>query len=427
MQPIQPAIAGLLGTAARSDGAPLRAQVLDLPAQLLQASAPVSLSGVVVDSSAPGQVRITTPIGDVLLRSPAELAIGRQVTIVTRPSAPAEVFLLPATPNTTLATTDAAASPAKAQSPAVPGAGIMTSSGSGSTGVTQSTPAAPTAATAAEPGRPGASSGSVAPPFGHTPLSASGSGSGPTLAPASLLATLDADALPNLVGRSAYAATAPSGPPSELLALLTDLRRLIAARDPKLAEKLLRRLPTPDRSGAVAMMALPLAARQDRLADWLGHDVTAAIESEQDLNAPVLLTRIGHALTHVEERLSQDDERTWQWRQLPLVENGHMVLFSIGVAPERERAGSGGGDGQRQERAVEFAVEVDLSALGQTRVEVAYRDRRLDLVVQCETALELDSRTRIAEAVAAVFDEFDLSGTCRFEPYAGRAADAVKV
>src|SRR5882724_1480798 len=90
-----PALMNLIGTGIRPEAAPLRAQVLNLPTQLADASAPVSVTGVVAESPIQGQLRITTAIGDVQLQTPTELPPGRAVTIVTRPNLPTEVFLLP--------------------------------------------------------------------------------------------------------------------------------------------------------------------------------------------------------------------------------------------------------------------------------------------------------------------------------------------
>jgi hypothetical protein len=86
------------------------------------------------------------------------------------------------------------------------------------------------------------------------------------------------------------------------------------------------------------------------------------------------------------------------------------------VAPERERPDSGGDGKRRPLRIFEFAVEAALSALGLTRVEATYHQRRLDLVIQCETPIEQEGREQIVASVARVFDEFGLGGSCRFEP-----------
>ena len=57
------------------------------------------------------------------------------------------------------------------------------------------------------------------------------------------------------------------------------------------------------------------------------------------------------------------------------------------------------GDGKRRPlRIFEFAVEAALSALGLTRVEATYHQRRLDLVVQCETPIEQEGREQIVAA-----------------------------
>jgi hypothetical protein len=90
-----PALADLIATPGRPEAAPLRAQILNLPAQLADAAAPVSVSGIVAESPIPGQLRITTAVGEVQLRTATELPPGRAVTIVTRPNVPTEVFLLP--------------------------------------------------------------------------------------------------------------------------------------------------------------------------------------------------------------------------------------------------------------------------------------------------------------------------------------------
>src|SRR5215471_13218580 len=104
MLPILPGIAETLGINLRSDPTLLRAQILDLPLQLLEATAPVALSGVIADAGAAGQVRVTTPAGDVQLRLGNEIPVGRAVQIVIRPGARLEAFILP-TPGATASPT----------------------------------------------------------------------------------------------------------------------------------------------------------------------------------------------------------------------------------------------------------------------------------------------------------------------------------
>lgn len=414
MEPILPNLAALLGTTARAETPPLRAQVLNLPAQLLQAAAPVSLTGVVTENGIGGQLRIATPLGDVQVRTPTELAVGRSLTIVTRPANPAEVFLLPSQASASAPPTGTglpAATPAPASLPQGPPAAVASS-----TGETPIMPGRPTPSV--QPWTPVGAGVAAQPNPPH---------SGTTLDPSSLLATFETPALPESAGRTPYASVPQAGASSELLAVLTDLRRLVAQRDPKLAERLQRRLPTPDRGGAIAMLALPVAARQERLATWLGRDIIDAVAEEPHHVAADLMPRLGNALTHVEERFEENGERAWRWRQLPMVDNGQLVALSIGMPPDHGQAAPDGRGRQPRGRAATFAVEVSLSALGTTRVEATYRDRHLDLVVESEAAFDPDSRARIAEAVGSVLDEFGMSGSCRFTPYRRDPAVAVKV
>jgi hypothetical protein len=170
------------------------------------------------------------------------------------------------------------------------------------------------------------------------------------------------------------------------------------------------------------VLTLPVAARRDDVATWLGRDIVKLVEEEQDDGKADLVERLTTGLTQVEERLDDSAEHTWRWRQLPMVDNGQLVPMQIGVAIQREQPDPGGDGKRRPLRIVEFAVEAALSALGLTRVEATYHQRRLDLVVQCETPIEQEGREQIVTAVARVFDEFGLGGSCRFEPY--RAAPA---
>src|SRR5262249_47026527 len=110
-------------------------------------------------------------------------------------------------------------------------------------------------------------------PAQRAPLPPAPTPHAPTLSPASLVATFDVAVMPERATAAAYAAPAAAAPPSDLLALLTDLRRLVGARDPKAADRLQRRLPTPDRAGVVALLTLPVAARRGDLATWLGRDI----------------------------------------------------------------------------------------------------------------------------------------------------------
>ena len=440
-----PMLANLITAPDRAESAAVRAQVLNLPAQLAGAPSPVSISGIVAESPVPGQLRIATAIGDVQLQTPTELPPGRAVTIVTRPNVPTEVFLLPgalpgvlpqakappqpgaplqtstprqtgATPQTTLTfpanpgqAPAAPASPAASGLPAAALAGPNTSAGAGPAAnpATGATPA-----TIDPRGNPALAQRAALPPAPHPP----------TLSPTSLVATFGAAVMPERASTAAYAAPAPASPSSELLVLLTDLRRLVGARDPKAADRLLRRLPTPDRAGALALLTLPVAAKRAELATWLGRDIVKLVEEDQDDGKTDLVERFTAGLTQTEERLDDSGERTWRWRQLPMVDNGQFVPLQVGLASERTQPDTGGDGKRRPARIFEFAVEAALSALGLTRVEATYQQRRLDLVVQCETPIEQEGREQIVAGVARVFEEFGLGGSCRFEPY--RAAPA---
>jgi hypothetical protein len=455
VDPIQsalPVLANLLGSGARPEPAPVRAQVLSLPNQIAGAHVPVSLSGVVAESPIQGQLRITTSLGEVQLRTPTELPPGRAVTIVTRPNVPTEVFLLPnAAPKG--ATAAPATQPSATTQPNVVQqqaatastgttrpAGVALPSNPGGPGLATAAPISPSgspAAAAAHHGPnpaalPAATSGAVPvapaavdagrsqPLAGRTTAPVTQSAAPPaTLAPASLLETFGQTVVAERVGGTAYAPPAQPGPPSQLLALLTDMRRLVAARDPKLAERLLARLPAPDRNGTLALLALPLAAQREAVAPWLGRDIAAVIRDEQDESKGDLIERVTASLIHGEERVDEIGERTWRWRQLPLVDQGHIVPLFIGVAQQNQEAEPDAEGKPRRPRIFEFAVEVVLSALGCTRIGAVYQQRRLDLVVQTEIEIEPDGREQIVAAVADTFAEFGLGGSCRFEPYRG--------
>jgi hypothetical protein len=453
VDPIQsalPVLANLLGSGAKPEPAPVRAQVLSLPTQIAGASVPVSLGGVVAESPIQGQLRITTSLGDVQLRTPTELPPGRAVTIVTRPNIPTEVFLLPnAAPKTmpqanatapassaalhhpSPRTTPLPAGPARPAGPTIPmnpgqpmnlGQPLAAAPASNSQPpvlVAGSNPAPVAAAAANHHATPA----TTAPAAGrHT--SAAGLGLQPAAAPtpaippASLLAAFGQAVVSDRVVGTPYAA-AQAGPPSELLALLTDMRRIVAARDPRLAERLMRRLPAPDRNGTLALLALPVAARREAVAPWFGRDIVAAIRDEQDESKSDLIERVTASLVHGEDRVDETGERTWRWRQLPLVEQGHIVPLFIGVAQQHEEVEPDSEGKPRRMRIFEFAVEVVLSALGCTRIGAVYRQRRLDLVVQTEIEIEQDGREQIVASIADVFEEFGLGGSCRFEPYCG--------
>ncbi|MGE0162897.1 MAG: hypothetical protein AB7S71_07140 [Dongiaceae bacterium] len=454
VDPLLPALLALAnapGGAARPDPAPLRAQILTLPAQLLQTQAPVSLSGVVTASPIPGQLRISTPLGEVQLRVPTEMPAGRAVTIVTRQTVPTEVFLLPNGAPQANSAPPAKGSPGSTipQPNTAPQATLPlpTSPGSPTPSAT-SPPANGPTANGPLPGRIAgqiAAAGAVlaptlgaavAPPTGtavrtsappaSTPVAAPPPAA-PTLSPLSLLATLGIAAIPAAAAGAVYAAPPQPAQPSDLLSLLLDLRRLAGARDPRLAERLLRRLPTPDRAGALAMLALPLAAQRGALEPWFGSDIAAAVPDAPEESKGDLLQRIAAGLTNSEERIDESGERTWRWRQLPLVDQGHIIPLFIGVAQQREQPESDGGRRRRTAAIFEFAVEVALAALGRTRIGAVYQQRRLDIVVQSEVPIAQDGRERIVTAVAAVFDEFGLGGSCRFEAYRDETAAAIKV
>jgi hypothetical protein len=409
------AIASILAGMARADSTPLRAQVLSVPSQLLQSPAPLSLVGVVEGAEA-GHLWISTSVGEVQLRAPTDLAVGRAVTIVTRPAVPTEVFILP---SAMTGTSNGPAVPVAVSSPtAAPIEGG--SSNAAGAGATLPGNRQPMPATAPEAGRNVAATAGTQSVPSQAP-------SAPQLAPEALMAALASAPSPDPVGAAVYGAGARRGWGTDLLALLTDIRRLVAARNPRLVEQLQRRLPIPDQHGAPAALALPVAAQHDRLAHWVGREIASALEEERGGDGSDILARLGAALNHVDERLEKSDEQAWRWRQLPLDDNGHLMLLAVGVAPQREQIHADGRGGSERHRHVEFAVEVTLSALGRTRIDAIYRGRRLDLLVQCETAFLPDDCARIAAAASAALAEFGLSGSCRFAPYRDHPSSAVKV
>ncbi|HTO85791.1 MAG TPA: hypothetical protein VMQ73_26460 [Methylomirabilota bacterium] len=438
MLPILPGIAETFGVNLRSDPTLLRAQILDLPLQLLEATAPVALNGVVADAGAAGQVRVTTPIGDVQLRLANEIPVGRAVQIVIRPGARLEAFLLPA-PG---ATAPATAAPTPAPTPvAAAASGLLAPTTTkpeagavpGAPASVATSAAAPVVTAASSAAAPGVAVAPLTPAAGGEPTNnatpvptAVRLPTPPTLSPASILATLGMAEMPEAVsaGGTPYVIATPA-PTSELVALVTDMRRLVAARDPALGERLVRRLPGTDRAGGLALATLPVAAQRNALAAWFGHAIKQTLDAADAGN---LLEQLTSGLTSPPPREGDATEADWHWRQLPVVDHGQIYPVLVGAAPDRDEPQPDGNTTQRQRpRVYEFAVEVSLSSLGRTRIDATYQQRRLDLVIQCETEIDRDARERIVTAIAGVFDEFGLGGSCRFEPPAGAAAAAVKV
>jgi len=416
MLPMLPTIASAVGAVARGDPSLLRAQILDLPAQLLEATAPVALNGVVADSGTPGQLRVTTPVGDVQLRIANDIPVGRAVTVVIRPGARLEAFVLPSG-----AGTQSPAAPA----PSPPLVGAMA--------VGTPKPEVPSASST-NPNSAAASSSSA--PFGTDPArgatppvqapTSARLPSPPTLSPASILAALGTAEVPGAIGATPYAVPTMLPPTSELVALVTDMRRLVAARDPGLSDRLLRRLPGGDRAGGLAMAALPLAADRGALVAWFGRSIKEALE---DSGNDDLMERLATGLTSPANRDDQPVESGWRWRQVPFVDHGQVVPVFIGVAADREQPQPGGVTSRQRPRIYEFAVEVTLSSLGRARIDATYQQRQLDLVVQSETEIGQEARGQIVTAIGDVFAEFGLGGSCRFEPFGGRtpATSAIKV
>jgi len=433
MLPLLPAIATAVGAGARGDLSLLRAQILDLPAQLLEATAPVTLSGVVADAGTPGQLRVTTPVGDIQLRIPNDIPVGRAVTIVIRPGARLEAFVLPAGPTaqpastpappmaqmpapTNVLTPPAASKPETAPAPT----GFVLPAATGTIAVSPAiTAPTPTIATPPDLAKGAAASPQPAPTAVRLPAP-------PTLSPASILATLGMAEVPESIGATPYALPTMLPPTSELVALVTDMRRLVAGRDPALSDRLLRRLPGTDRAGSVALAALPLAADRGVLSAWFGRSIKEALDEAGDGD---LMGRLEAALTAPEQRSDDTGESPWRWRQVPFVDHGQVVPLFIGVAPDREEPQSANTAARQRPRVYEFAVEVTLSSLGRTRIDATYQQRQLDLAVRCETEIGKTTREQIVAAIGNVFAEFGLGGSCRFEPLAGRAAGtgAVKV
>jgi hypothetical protein len=393
-----PSIAAAALQTARTEPGLLRAQLLTLPSALAASTVPFAVPGVVREVGAGGQLRISTAWGDLQLRVAGEIAVGRDITVVIRPGARPEAMLLPARP-------------LSGSAPAP----IALPEGSPSLPAVMATPI--TAAGIEKP------AGAVVP--ASPGPAATGGAQAPALTQAAMLATLAAT---EGMGLPSAAITYPGSPAlpvaSELLMVLRDMQRTLAASDPSLASAVSRRLPAADRAGGIAMAMLLAALKRGAVRSLLGKPVEETLSSAGRAD---LIEALETGLSRSERQPDAEADRIWEWRTLPLIDRGAVLPMAVGIARDEHRDQQETESSEEQPAACRFAVELSLSAIGRTRVDATYRPARLDLVIQTDIELPGAVYERIAAALRPVFEEFGLTGNCRFVTPDAQAPAAIRI
>lgn len=393
-----PSIAAAALQTARTEPGLLQAQLLTLPPALAASTVPFAVLGVVREVGVGGQLRISTAWGDLQLRLAGEIAVGRDITVVIRPGARPEAMLLPARPLSGSIAAPIALPEGSPGPPAVTAAPITAA------GVEKP-------ASALVPASPGSA--------------VKGGAQAPALTQAAMLATLAAT---EGMGLPSAAVTYPGSPAlpvaSELLVVLRDMQRTLAASDPSLASALWRRLPAADQAGGIATMMLLAALKRGAVRGLLGKPVEEALSSAGRKD---LIEALETGLSRSERQPDAEADRIWEWRTLPLVDRGAVLPMSVGTARDEQRDREEADSSEEQPAACRFAVELSLSAVGRTRVDATYRPARLDLVIQTDIGLPDEVYERIAAALRPVFDEFRLTGSCRFVTPDGTAPAAIRI
>jgi hypothetical protein len=384
MLPLPPIAAATLQTA-RTEPGLLRAQLLTLPPALAASTVPFAVPGVVREVGAGGQLRIGTAWGDLQLRLAGEIAVGRDITVVIRPGTRPEAMLLPI----------------RAQ----PGAGLPAIAlPEAPTGIPAVAAALVDAASARKP-----ATSLVPAPLSPTTAGGSlptGLAQGAMLA---ALATTEGVRVPN--SSIAYPGSPVLPVASELLMVLRGAQRVLASSEPSLATALWRRLPAADRAGAVVTTMLLSAVKRSAVRSFLGKPIEETLNGSGRSD---LMEALEAGLSRSERRTDAEAERVWEWRTLPLVDRGTILPMSLGIARDERRDQEEAEPSEEQPATCRFAVELALSAVGRTRVDAVYRPARLDLVIQTDAALSDEVHERIVAALRPVFDEFGLTGSCRF-------------
>jgi hypothetical protein len=393
-----PSIAAAALQTARTEPGLLRAQLLTLPPALATSTVPFAVPGVVREVGVGGQLRIGTAWGDLQLRLAGEIAVGRDITVVIRPGARPEAMLLPAKPLSGSVPAPIALPEGSAAIPMVAAAPITAA------GVEKP-------ATALMPALPGP---------------AATSGPQPTaLTQAAMLATLAAT---GGIGLQSATVTSPGSPAlpvtSELLMVVRDMQRTLAASDSSLASALWRRLPAADQAGGIATVMLLAAQKRGTVRSLLGKPVEEALSSAGRKD---LIEALETGLSRSERQPDAEADRIWEWRTLPLIDRGAVLPMSVGIARDEQRHREEAESSEEQPAARRFAVELSLSAVGRTRVDATYRPARLDLVIQTDIELPDEVYERIAAALRPVFEEFRLTGSCRFVTPDATAPAAIRI
>jgi hypothetical protein len=388
-----PSIAAAALQTARAELGLLRAQLLTLPPALAASTVPFAVPGVVREVGANGQLRVGTAWGDLQLRLAGEIAVGRDITVVIRPGVRPEAMLLLARPLS-------GSMPAPIALP------------EGSPGLPTATAASITAAGVEKPAAPVSASPGPAVAGGPQPTA---------LTQAAMLATLAATE-----GMGVTYPVSPAQPVArELLTTLRDMRQTLAASDPSLAAAVWRRLPTADQAGAIATVMLLAALKRGAVRSLLGRPVEEALSAAGRKD---LIEALETGLTRTERQPAAEGDRIWEWRTLPLIDRGTILPMSVGIARDEQREqGEAESSEEGQPAACRFAVEVSLSAVGRTRVDATYRPARLDLVIETDIGLPAEVYERIAAGLRPVFEEFGMTGSCRFVTPDATAPAAIRI
>lgn len=187
---------------------------------------------------------------------------------------------------------------------------------------------------------------------------------------------------------------------------------------PALAGQANRMLPGGSGAFLPALMNAVTAMRRGDLAALIGEASLKAIERGRERAGTESLRS---ELSTQPKTLSIDDGAAWQAVFVPVLDG--LQLRRIGFFARRKRDD----DDDEQRDQVRFLVEAEPSAIGPLQLDGFFTERRLDLIVRSERALDPLWRDEIRALYATTLTALDMSGELGFQvvsrfPHSGAEA-----
>ena len=181
----------------------------------------------------------------------------------------------------------------------------------------------------------------------------------------------------------------------------------LAQAEPGIAQAVIgNAVPQNGPKRAAAMLFMLAALRGGEISGWLGEPAMQVLRRQ---GRGDLARQLGSDFASL-QRLSQDSAADWRAFFFPVYDGDwqQLRLFIHRHKPHHEQAG----DDDPGER---FVVEADLSRLGPIQLDGLIRNRRFDMILRSQLALEETWQNDIKGIFAAAIEAGGFTGAMRFQ------------